>query len=53
MGSFKIRSIKKICKGLGFPINNAVKVTDEAIHLTLNDNDLEDFSKAIKRVNRI
>lgn len=39
--------------GLGFPLENAEKVTDEAIHLILNNNDLEDFSKAIKKVNRI
>ncbi|HEY9221949.1 MAG TPA: TerB family tellurite resistance protein [Lutibacter sp.] len=45
--------LRKICVGLGFPVDNAEKVTDEAIHLILNDNDLEDFSKAIKRVNRI
>lgn len=45
--------LKKICIGLGFPIDNAEKVTDEAIHLILNNNDLEDFSKAIKRVNRV
>jgi len=45
--------LKKICIGLGFSIANAEKVTEEAIHLILNNNDLEDFSKAIKRVNRI
>ena len=43
----------KICIGLGFPVDNAEKVSDEAIHLVLNNNDLEDFSKAIKRVNSI
>ena len=43
--------LKKICIGLGFPIKNAEKVTDEAIHLILNDNNLEDFTKAIKQVN--
>lgn len=45
--------LKKICIGLGFSVDNAEKVTDEAIHLILNDNDFEDFSKAIKKVNRI
>lgn len=45
--------LKKICIGLGFPLFNVEKVTDEAIHLVLNNNDLEDFSKAIKRVNKI
>lgn len=45
--------LRKICIGLGFPIDNVEKVADETIHLILNDNDLEDFSKAIKYVNRI
>lgn len=45
--------LRKICIGLGFQLDNIEKVTDEAIHLVLNDNDLEDFTKAIKYVNRI
>lgn len=45
--------LKKLVIGLGFSLNNAEKVTNEAIHLILNNNDLEDFSKAIKRVNSI
>lgn len=45
--------LRKICVGLGFPIDNVDKVSDEAIHLVLNDNNLEDFTKAIKYVNRI
>ncbi|MBE0422424.1 MAG: TerB family tellurite resistance protein [Lutibacter sp.] len=45
--------LKKLVIGLGFPLDNAEKVTDEAIHLVLNNNDLEDFSKAIKKVNSI
>ncbi len=45
--------LKKLVIGLNFPLDNAEKVTNEAIHLVLNNNDLEDFSKAIKRVNRI
>lgn len=45
--------LKKICIGLGFPIDNTEKVTNEAIHLILNNNDLDDFSKAIKSVNKI
>ncbi|PKP14297.1 MAG: fructose 1,6-bisphosphatase [Bacteroidetes bacterium HGW-Bacteroidetes-3] len=45
--------LKKLVIGLGFSVANAGKVTDEAIHLILNSNDLEDFSKAIKTVNRI
>ncbi|GGK38076.1 MULTISPECIES: TerB family tellurite resistance protein [Flavobacteriaceae] len=42
----------KICVGLGFSVNNAEKVADEAIHLILEDTDLEDFTKAIKQVNK-
>ncbi len=45
--------LKKLVIGLNFPLDNAEKVTNESIHLVLNNNDLEDFSKAIKRVNRI
>lgn len=45
--------LRKICIGLGFPVDNVEKVTDEAIHLILNDNDLEYFAKSIKRVNKI
>ncbi len=45
--------LKKICIGLGFPLDNVEKITNEAIHLILNNNDLEDFSKAVKKVNRI
>ena len=45
--------LRKICVGLGFPTDNVDKVSDEAIHLVLNNNDLEDFIKAIKYVNRI
>ena len=42
----------KICVGLGFPIHNAEKTADEAIHLILKDNNLEDFTEAIKQVNK-
>ena len=45
--------LRKICVGLGFPLDNVEKVADETIHLILNNNDLEDFTKAIKYVNRI
>ena len=46
------KMLTKICVGLGFPTNNAEKITDEAIHLVLKDNDLENFMKAIKQVNK-
>lgn len=45
--------LQRICVGLGFPLDNVEKVTDETIHLIINDNDLEDFTKSIKYVNRI
>lgn len=45
--------LKSICVGLGFPIDNVEKVVDETIHLILNNNDLEDFTKAIKEVNKL
>lgn len=45
--------MQKVAVGLGFPTDNAEKVVDEAIHLVMNDNDVEDFIKAIKRVNKI
>ena len=45
--------LRSICIGLGFPLDNVEKVVDETIHLILNENDLEDFTKAIKYVNRI
>lgn len=44
--------LNKIVVGLGFNDENAEMITDEAVHLIMNDNDLEDFSKAIKNVNK-
>ncbi len=45
--------MQKVAIGLSFSIDNAEKVCDEAVHLVMNDNDLEDFTAAIKRVNKI
>jgi len=45
--------LRSICVGLGFPLDNVEKVVDETIHLILNNNDLEDFTKSIKYVNRV
>ena len=53
VASNEAKVLRRICVGLGFPVDNVEKVADEAIHLILNDNDLEDFTKAIKYVNRI
>lgn len=44
--------VRKLAVGLGFPVNNVEVITDEAIFLVMNDNSLEDFSKAIKAVNK-
>lgn len=43
--------LRKIAVALHFSTENAEKVCDEAIHLVLNDNDLDDFTTAIKKVN--
>ena len=53
VASNEVSLLRRICVGIGFPVDNVDKVADEAIHLVLNDNDLEDFNKAIKYVNRI
>ena len=47
------RILRRIGVGIGFSVNNVEKVTDEAIHLILNNNSFEDFKKAIKEVNKI
>ncbi|CAM1343325.1 TerB family tellurite resistance protein [Tenacibaculum aestuarii] len=43
--------LRKIALALNFSDKNVEKVCDEAIHLVLNDNDLDDFTAAIKNVN--
>jgi uncharacterized tellurite resistance protein B-like protein len=45
--------MRKITIGLSFPIDNVEKVCDEAIHLVMNDNDLDNFTEAIKKVNEV
>lgn len=45
--------LRRIGVGIGFSVDNVEKVTDEAIHLVLNNNSLTDFTKAIKEVNKI
>jgi uncharacterized tellurite resistance protein B-like protein len=45
--------LQRMAIGLGFSQDNVEKVSDEAVHLVMNENDLEDFIKAIKRVNKI
>ncbi len=48
----EVKLVRSLAVGLGFPTDNVEKVTDEAIHLVMNDNNLHDFSKAIKQVNK-
>ncbi|QOD59780.1 TerB family tellurite resistance protein [Polaribacter haliotis] len=49
----EVKLMRKIAVGLHFSPDNAEKVCDEAIHLVMNDNDLEDFTAAIKKVDSI
>lgn len=44
--------LRRIAVGLGFSITNAEKVCDEAVHLVMNENTLDEFEKAIKAVNK-
>ncbi len=43
--------LKKVIVGLSFNIKNVDKIASEAVHLIMNNNDEEDFAKAIKAVN--
>lgn len=47
----EVNVLKKAIVALGFPTENVDKIASEAVHLVMNDNDLESFSKAIKNVN--
>ena len=49
----EVSVLRRVVIGLGFPHDNAEKVSDEALHLVMNDNSLKDFIRAIKRVNSI
>lgn len=49
----QILLMRKVAIALSFPSDNVEKVCDEAVHLVMNDNDLEDFTVAIKKVNSI
>lgn len=45
--------MRKIAVALHIPTDNVEKVCDEAIHLVMNENDLDAFTVAIKKVNSI
>jgi len=49
----EVALLRKVCTALSFPLDNVEKVCDEAIHLVMNDNDIDDFTDAIKKVNSI
>ncbi len=48
----EVKLVRSLAIGLGFPTDNAEKITDEAIHLIMNNNNLHDFAIAIKQVNQ-
>lgn len=43
--------LQRISIGLGFPKNNVKKINYEAIHLVMNDTNLDEFTRVIKEVN--
>jgi uncharacterized tellurite resistance protein B-like protein len=47
----EVNILKKAIVALGFPTDNVDKIASEAVHLVMNNNELEEFSKAIKNVN--
>lgn len=49
----EVNVLKKVATALSIPLDNIDKVCSEAIHLVMNDNDLEDFTAAIKKVNAV
>jgi len=49
----EVNVMKKVATALSFPLDNVDKVCSEAVHLVMNNNDLEDFITAIKKVNAI
>lgn len=49
----EVNILKKVCIALTFPLDNIDKVVSEAVHLVMNDNNLDDFTEAIKNVNSI
>lgn len=48
----EVNLLQKIVVGLHFPIANAEKVCNEAISLLTNKSELDDFIKAIKKINK-
>ncbi|AUC85778.1 fructose 1,6-bisphosphatase [Polaribacter sp. ALD11] len=48
----EVKMMQKIAVGLHFSVDNAEKVCDEAIYLVKNNNDLADFTAAIRKLDR-
>ncbi|MBE7696668.1 TerB family tellurite resistance protein [Tenacibaculum finnmarkense] len=49
----EVTLMRKIAVALQFPTDNVEKVCDEAIYLVMNDNDLDNFTSAVKKVNAV
>ena len=49
----QVSLLQRIAIGLGFLKNSLKKVNYEAIRLVMNESDLDDFTAAIKKVNKI
>lgn len=49
----QVTLMQRTAVALQFPLDNVEKVCDEAIHLVMNNNDLDTFTEAIKKVNAI
>lgn len=49
----QVHLLRKVATALSIPLDNVEKVCDEAIHLVMNNNDLEAFTGAIKKVNAV
>jgi hypothetical protein len=46
----QIKLLDKICVGLGFSFKRNKEITKEAVNQFMNENDLDAFSKAIKKL---
>ena len=49
----EVNVMKKVATALSFPLDNIDKICSEAVHLVMNNNDLDDFTVAIKKVNLV
>jgi len=49
----KTSTMDRVAVGLGFPPENARMVVKEAVNFFMKEPDIEDFKKAIKKVNKL